>query len=867
MFIPSEREIYLTNENRSPLSLVQGYILGNRIAIGKVLGHGGFGITYLGWDRKLNRPVAVKEYFPRDCATRTPNDSTVIPTHSHEEDFYTYGLKQFLTEAETLAKFTHPNIVRIYEHIVENGTAYMVMEYVEGHTLSEILDQTGPMAPKQAVSLLLSILNGLKEVHNLGFLHRDIKPSNIYVRKSGAPLLIDFGASKYALGHHSRSITSVVAPGYSPFEQYATSGNQGPWTDIYACGATLYKMLTGIIPQEAPERVINDYLKSVRQINPQVSQTLSDVVMDALSVKPDDRIKSVSQLGNGLYSALTGSKKSSSFQSKPYRPPTSTYSTSGSTRPIKSGTPRTRPPRRGTSQTTSFMSVPSSTDKKKTRGINLLVFSLLGMAALGLSYILAVTLGWNIPTANSKTAAHFLVNKVDTVITAGQRFSFTPRVIGDRSDLNFSSTNVLPTGFMINQDDGRIEWIPKENQEGNHVIQIKLEDRQGTADDFVFAVAVQVPGSPNQAPQISVAQSSYNVQVGQALTIPVNASDPNNDDVQITVNPLPEGASYSNNQIRWTPDAGAVGSYTITAIASDGKLSAQASYQVTVSASSQPMPTITAAELRQQGVDSYNRGLELVNDGYVSRGVQAFEDAREYFEQSLELEPRNQDAITNLANTHYFIGSLEFNEAISTPSDSRREEKLDHAIDHLRSSIDIKPSFMDPYLQLAFSYHMKGNYNMALLYLDEYKNSEDSELDEYHYHAARGWFVLGLGQIDDAINECKDAVEFMSVVSADAIMCLAVSYLKKATIAYTNDDEPLAKRHLDHAMLEFEKVCEIDKAYCRDSFEQIAKDPGAFYTENERMHIMALRELLCDRATKKPSTYGQFSYVCEGANN
>lgn len=228
--------------------------IADRYRIQGVLGEGGFGITYRAWDEHLERLVVIKEYLPGELGVRDGATLSVLPRTRREEDFH-FGLKRYLDEAKALAKFQHPNIVRIIDHLEANGTAYIVMEYEEGETLAERLRRlNGKMGEEEILDLSLSLLQGLREVHKAGLLHRDIKPGNIFLRKSGGPLLIDFGAARHALGEHSKNLSAIVSGGYAPPEQYSVRGKQGPYTDLYAIGAVLYELITGKTPLESVER-------------------------------------------------------------------------------------------------------------------------------------------------------------------------------------------------------------------------------------------------------------------------------------------------------------------------------------------------------------------------------------------------------------------------------------------------------------------------------------------------------------------------------------------------------------------------------------------------------------------------------------
>ena len=226
----------------------------------RVLGHGGFGITYLGWNIALDIPVAIKEYLPADLAMRE-QDMSVLPKSSGDEADFQWGLDRFLDEARVMARFKHPNIVQVQHFFQAHGTAYIVMEYVEGETLSDLLKRSGTLTESELKHILLPLLAGLIDVHEAGILHRDIKPGNILLRAAdGSPVLVDFGAARQAVGARSRSVTAVLTPGYAPIEQYSSRGHQGPWTDIYALGGVCYQALTGKVPDEAMDRIRQDPL-------------------------------------------------------------------------------------------------------------------------------------------------------------------------------------------------------------------------------------------------------------------------------------------------------------------------------------------------------------------------------------------------------------------------------------------------------------------------------------------------------------------------------------------------------------------------------------------------------------------------------
>jgi hypothetical protein len=226
-----------------------------------ILGQGGFGITYLANDIYLNRKVAIKEYLPIELAVRE-GDHSVHPVSDDRGKQFKWGLDRFLSEAQTLAQFEHPNIVRVHAVFEENNTGYMVMAYENGQSLQQKLEGKKTLEEAELLKILIPILGGLELVHKVGFIHRDIKPDNIFLRKDGSPVLLDFGSARQALGVQTKTLTSLVSPGYAPFEQYySKSDQQGPWTDIYSLGATLYRAIAGVPPIDAVDRS-NAILKS-----------------------------------------------------------------------------------------------------------------------------------------------------------------------------------------------------------------------------------------------------------------------------------------------------------------------------------------------------------------------------------------------------------------------------------------------------------------------------------------------------------------------------------------------------------------------------------------------------------------------------
>ncbi|MBL8663687.1 MAG: protein kinase [Candidatus Odyssella sp.] len=262
--------------------------------IERVLGAGGFGITYLASEPMIGRQVAIKEFLPGSIAARDAGTLAVRPLLPADEETFRWGLKRFRNEARTLVSFRHPNIVQVYRFFEANGTAYLVMAYEKGASLAEILKAQRTLSEAELSALLDPLLDGIARVHAAGFLHRDIKPANIVVRADGSPALIDFGAARQSFGEKSHSSRAIVSPGYAPFEQYASSAEQGPWTDLYALGATLYCCVTGTRPVEAPDRVAGAPMRAAAELaDGRYASALLRAIDWALAIQPESRPRSV----------------------------------------------------------------------------------------------------------------------------------------------------------------------------------------------------------------------------------------------------------------------------------------------------------------------------------------------------------------------------------------------------------------------------------------------------------------------------------------------------------------------------------------------------------------------------------------------
>lgn len=275
---------------KEPYHLAPGSHLKKRYLIGRVLGYGGFGVTYIGWDPLLERTIAVKEYLPSEFATRMPDQAGITIYPGEKNIQFDTGLAKFVEEAQRLAKCsTVPGVVRIHDSFYENNTAYIIMEYLEGQTLKQRLDRETILPVPEAQKIILQVLYTLVAVHKKDLIHRDISPENIYLCSDGQIKLVDFGAARYAATDFSKSLSVILKPGYAPEEQYRSHGKQGPWSDVYAVAATMYRMITGSTPADAMERVAKDSLKEPSKLNNQIPQNISNAIMNAMHVHKDDR--------------------------------------------------------------------------------------------------------------------------------------------------------------------------------------------------------------------------------------------------------------------------------------------------------------------------------------------------------------------------------------------------------------------------------------------------------------------------------------------------------------------------------------------------------------------------------------------------
>ena len=317
-----------------PFALPIGTVLAGQYIIEKVLGQGGFGITYCVKDHKTDERYAVKEFFPDIMATRT--QTMVVPYSGERGENFTYGKECFLQEAETLAKFIgNDGIVRIHSYFEENGTAYFVMDYVEGASLDAyIKEMGGSLSYDETLKILTPVMDALAIVHGRGIIHRDVTPDNIFITKDGTVKLLDFGAARYSLGDRSQSLDVVLKHGFAPKEQYVRRGKQGPFTDVYALGATFYYMLTGRRPPDSVERMDIDNLVPPTTLGVKLPEYAEKAILDALKVQPADRFQNMQAFKSALIPSGEATKQSATVQRYFTAPDKSIYAKDNENRQI-----------------------------------------------------------------------------------------------------------------------------------------------------------------------------------------------------------------------------------------------------------------------------------------------------------------------------------------------------------------------------------------------------------------------------------------------------------------------------------------------------------------------------------------------------
>ena len=291
--------------------LPSGTVLAGHYVVGRVLGQGGFGITYIGYDLNLERKVAIKEYFPSGQVSRfsTMGTSLVWRDGEQAEALQVSGMDSFLREARKMAKMEDiPEVVRVRESFRENNTAYIVMDYIEGKTLLSVLKEKGPMSWEQAKDIFLPAISAMEQVHREGLVHRDLSPDNLMLTAKGVRIL-DLGAAKDLSSGNGASSAQVAKSGFSPFEQYTQRGASGPWSDVYAMAATIYYTLTGVIPPNANDRVEEDTLDWKLLTKKNVPANVISALQKAMNITAKGRTQSMAEFLNQLQSPVSAKKE------------------------------------------------------------------------------------------------------------------------------------------------------------------------------------------------------------------------------------------------------------------------------------------------------------------------------------------------------------------------------------------------------------------------------------------------------------------------------------------------------------------------------------------------------------------------------
>lgn len=279
-----------------PYHLKPGSVLAGKYLIGQVIGEGGFGITYIGLQMTLSKRVAIKEYYPSGAANRSIDSSENVIVTGNRIDFYEKGMQRFLDEAKNVAAFCEEDgIVDIMDYFRENNTAYIVMEYLEGETLKDYVSHRGVFMPERLISLMIPLMQSLNAMHTQGIIHRDISPDNIMYHKLQRLKLMDFGSARFYT-NEERQLSVVLKQGFAPEEQYRSNGVQGPYTDVYALCATIYTCITGRVPVNSVERLVDDTLKRPSELGVKIAPYQENAIMHGLAVKASERTPNITAL-------------------------------------------------------------------------------------------------------------------------------------------------------------------------------------------------------------------------------------------------------------------------------------------------------------------------------------------------------------------------------------------------------------------------------------------------------------------------------------------------------------------------------------------------------------------------------------------
>lgn len=289
---------------KSKNHLSPGTVLQGRYTIGKVLGQGGFGITYIAWDQRLEKAVAIKEFFPNALAARLTGQNQIACFSAESQRLFEQGLQKMINESRVLARFSErTNVVQVIDCIESNGTAYIIMELLRGETVQSVLRREGQLPPERTMQIMLPILHALQAIHQTGLIHRDVSPENIFLCTDGRVKLLDFGAARIVSGMDNKTLSVMLKKGYAPIEQYSSHGKQGTYTDIYAVCATMYKMLTGVTPASSLDRIAKDMLLPVSHYT-DVPPAIDRIILRGMAIEAADRIRTAGELSEALQSAM-----------------------------------------------------------------------------------------------------------------------------------------------------------------------------------------------------------------------------------------------------------------------------------------------------------------------------------------------------------------------------------------------------------------------------------------------------------------------------------------------------------------------------------------------------------------------------------
>lgn len=366
--------------------LLAGSVLMGKYLVGRVLGEGGFGITYIGWDLILDRKVAIKEFYPQGIVNRELTHHSTVVSCIGKEEFIEKEKEGFIKEAKTMAKLGNiPGIVTMHDVFAQNGTVYIVMDYVEGKTLKAYVKENGNrLSAKATISLLEPIFGALQKIHEKGLIHRDISPDNIMLRPDGTAVLLDFGAARQMSVAGERSLTVNLKHGYAPMEQYQTRGVQGPWTDVYALSATIYRLITGRVPPSAADRIIEDDLPLPSTLGSDILPRQEEALMKGLAIRTADRTLNISELWEGLAQAPAEKAPQKQPQEEPAEEnktgepqhipaqQQTEESHTGEELPIGHRTEQTEPPKEPSAEERQEPEENKQPEKKKSEGIKFL---------------------------------------------------------------------------------------------------------------------------------------------------------------------------------------------------------------------------------------------------------------------------------------------------------------------------------------------------------------------------------------------------------------------------------------------------------------------------------------------------------------